>query len=202
MPYYDVANLVTVTKTNIIDEMPWGYVILRTTCVRIRHQVSRKLVQRSPQLQNLTILIVKSCSILNATPSLQVLSGARENAPAQSESVLQSSRGSWGNLEVLKSTGEGYQSVWEVWVWLPDRITFCWCGPLCRFAILAWRKWRNILFQSIDDCSLHWLCCRARWWMIHDMDNMEASCVFHVNIRTFTHLEIAKAPFWLSIQWE
>jgi hypothetical protein len=111
MPYYDVANLVTVTKTNMIDEMPCGYGTLRTTGVRIRHQVSRRPAQRSPQLQNLTILIVKSRSILNAPPSLQVLSGAWENALAQSESILQSSRGGWEHLEVHRSTGEGYRSV-------------------------------------------------------------------------------------------
>ena len=40
MPYYDVANLVTVTQTNMIDEMPCG--TLRTTGVRIWHQVSRR----------------------------------------------------------------------------------------------------------------------------------------------------------------
>ena len=40
MPYYDVANLVTVTKMNMIDEMPCG--MLRTTGVRIWHQVSRR----------------------------------------------------------------------------------------------------------------------------------------------------------------
>ena len=34
MPYYDVANLVTLTKTNLIHEMPCGYGILRTTAVR------------------------------------------------------------------------------------------------------------------------------------------------------------------------
>jgi hypothetical protein len=111
MPYYDVANLVTVTKTNMINEMPCGYGTLRTTGVRIQNQVSRSPAQRSPQLQNLTILIVKSCSVLNAPPSLQVLSGARENALAQSKSILQSSRGGWEHLEVLRSTGEGYRSV-------------------------------------------------------------------------------------------
>jgi hypothetical protein len=41
MPYYDVTNLVTVTKTKTIDEMPSGYGTLRTTGVRIRHEVSR-----------------------------------------------------------------------------------------------------------------------------------------------------------------
>jgi hypothetical protein len=47
MPYYDVANLVTATKTNMIDEMPCGYGTLRTTGVRIRHQVSRRPAQVS-----------------------------------------------------------------------------------------------------------------------------------------------------------
>jgi hypothetical protein len=92
MPYYDVANLVTVTKTNMIDEMPCGYGTLRTTGVRMRNQVTHRPAKRSPQLQNLNILIVKSCSILNAPPSLQVLSGASENALAHSESILQNSR--------------------------------------------------------------------------------------------------------------
>jgi hypothetical protein len=72
MPYYAVANLVTVTKTIMIDEMPCGYGTLRTTGVRIGHQVSRRAcaevsaalevsrrpAQSSQQLQNLTILIV------------------------------------------------------------------------------------------------------------------------------------------------
>jgi hypothetical protein len=86
MPYYAVANLVTVTKTIMINEMPCGCGTLRTTGVRIRHQVSHRPyakvsaalevshrpctevsvapevshrpAQRSQQLQNLTILIV------------------------------------------------------------------------------------------------------------------------------------------------
>jgi hypothetical protein len=37
MPYYDAANLVTVTKMNLIYEMPCGYGTLRTTTWRIRH---------------------------------------------------------------------------------------------------------------------------------------------------------------------
>jgi len=35
MPYYTVANIVTVAKIIMIDEMPCGYGILRTTGVRI-----------------------------------------------------------------------------------------------------------------------------------------------------------------------
>jgi hypothetical protein len=42
MPYYAVANLLTVTKTIMINEMPCGYGILRTTGVRISHHVSHR----------------------------------------------------------------------------------------------------------------------------------------------------------------
>jgi len=65
-------------------------------------------------------------------------------------------------------------------------------GPLCRCAISACRKWWKVLFQSIDYCSLCWLCCWARCWMLQDMDNMEASCVFYVKVGTFTHPEQSK----------
>jgi len=34
MPYYNVANLVTLTKMNQIHEKPCGYGTLRTTAVR------------------------------------------------------------------------------------------------------------------------------------------------------------------------
>jgi precorrin-6B methylase 2 len=75
-------NLVTVRKTNMINEIPCGCGTLRTTAVRIWHQVSRgacaevsaalevsrRPAQMSQQLQNLTILIVKSRSILNTPP--------------------------------------------------------------------------------------------------------------------------------------
>jgi len=67
---------------------------------------------------------------MNPPPSLQVLSGACQNALAESECTLHSSRGCLEHLEVLRSTGEGYWSVWEVCVWLLGRITFCWCFNL------------------------------------------------------------------------
>jgi len=50
MPLYDVANVVTVTKMNLILEIPCGYGTLRTSAVRIRHKVSHKAVQRSQLL--------------------------------------------------------------------------------------------------------------------------------------------------------
>ena len=86
----------------MIGEMPCCYGSVRTTGARIRHQVSRRAytevlaalevsrgpAQRLQQLLNLTILLVKFRSIPNAPPSLQVLSGAWENALAESESTL------------------------------------------------------------------------------------------------------------------
>ena len=62
---------------------------------------------------------------------------------------------------------------------------------LSRFAVSARRKWRKVLFQSIDHCSLRWLCW-ARCWMLQDMDNMEASCVFYVKVGNFTYLKQSK----------
>jgi hypothetical protein len=63
MPSYDVANLVTLTKTNLIHEMPGGYGTIRTTAVRntalsLPADLPRglKLLSKSQLLQNLTIL--------------------------------------------------------------------------------------------------------------------------------------------------
>ena len=50
MPYYEVANLVTITKMNMIDEMACAYGMLRTTSVKIPHQVSHQGAQWSPLL--------------------------------------------------------------------------------------------------------------------------------------------------------
>jgi hypothetical protein len=77
----------------MIYEMASRYGTIKTTAARIWHQVSPRAVQRSQRLQKLTILQVNSCSILNAPPSLQVISGAPENALAESESTLLNSSG-------------------------------------------------------------------------------------------------------------
>jgi hypothetical protein len=108
--------------------MPSIYV--RTTAVSIPHQVSRQKQQQSHMLSIYPVevpsgLIVARClaliccelsglslleypiwSILNTPPELQMLSEAAENALAQSESTLLSSRGVWERLKVLRSTGE------------------------------------------------------------------------------------------------
>jgi hypothetical protein len=115
---------VTITKTNLIDEIACGYGTIRTTAVRMWHQFFPRAAQRSQLLQSLTILHVNSDSILNVPPSPQVLSDAPENALAESDSTLLSSRGAWEHLEVLRSTGEVDRSVWEVCARLPNQFTF------------------------------------------------------------------------------
>jgi len=50
MPYSEVSNLLTVTKTNMIDEMPCFYGIWRTTGMRMPHHVCCRAVQRSQLL--------------------------------------------------------------------------------------------------------------------------------------------------------
>jgi len=59
-----------------------------------------------------------------ALPSLQLLSESLENALGESESTLLSSREAWEHLVVLRSTGEVTWSIWEVSVWIVDKMTF------------------------------------------------------------------------------
>jgi hypothetical protein len=42
MPDYDVANFLTVTKMNMIDDMPCTYGTVRTVPERILHQVTHR----------------------------------------------------------------------------------------------------------------------------------------------------------------
>jgi hypothetical protein len=56
MPYYKVANLLTVRKMNMIAEMPCTYDTLRSTALSIRLQVSRRAVQQSQLLEYLSWL--------------------------------------------------------------------------------------------------------------------------------------------------
>ena len=105
---------------------------------------------------NMTILIVKSHSILNVHPLLQVFWGAPENALAESEFTLQSSRGAWERLEVLRSTGERYWSDWEVCVWLPDRFTYCWCRNSSRLSLWVWfLVWTELLSTGLSGSPMN-----------------------------------------------
>jgi hypothetical protein len=91
--------------------------------------------------------ISQSPSILNTPSSLLGLSVAHENAVAESESTLQSSRGSWKHLKELGSNVKGYRSVLEVCVYLSDWITFCWrIGTVFIFPHMRQRWWSNVIF--------------------------------------------------------
>ena len=69
---------------------------------------------------------------------------------------------------------------------------------LCWFAVIAHQKCQNVLLWNIDHCILRWLRCWARCWMLQDVDNLEASCVFYVKVSTFTHPEQSK-PALLTV---
>lgn len=117
-------NLVTATNITMVDEMPCMYNTLKTTAVRIQHQVSssaepeasadlevsHRPVQRFQQPKNLTILYIKYCNILNILSQLPVVSGEYENSFAVSETTFLSFRRAWEHLELLHSTGQVNQS--------------------------------------------------------------------------------------------
>jgi len=88
MPYYDVANLVTVTKANMINQMTGGYGTLRSTGVRIWHHVSHRACAEVSAALKFEYSNSQFYSILNTPPLLQVYSEAHENALAESESTL------------------------------------------------------------------------------------------------------------------
>jgi len=105
-------------------------------------EVFCRSTQRSMELQNLTI------------PD-----GAPGNAYAESERTLLSSRWVWERLEVLRNTAEVALSVWEDCMWLPDRITFCWCAPECSYCNGgAIRMLQNLTLRIITYCSWRDLC--------------------------------------------
>jgi len=100
MPILSFTKLLVIVKrkclneTNIIYEMACDYGTSRNhrenTVPSLGY--SGRPAQRSQQLRNLTILLAKSRSILNAPPQLQELPGAPENALGASESTSLSFR--------------------------------------------------------------------------------------------------------------
>ena len=62
MPYFDVANHMTVTKRNMIDGTHCAYGTLRITTVRIWHQVSCRAAQQSQLLSKFPAGFVTSLS--------------------------------------------------------------------------------------------------------------------------------------------
>jgi hypothetical protein len=105
MLHYDILNLATVTKTNVIYHFPFGYSTLRTTAVGIQHLVSSRTAQRSQLLSKfpanlhwyLRYPIIWLCSQSNL--------GSLKHALAESERTVLSSREAWEHLEVVRRTG-------------------------------------------------------------------------------------------------
>jgi len=72
---------------------------------------------------------------------------------------------------------------------------------LCWLAVFACRKWRHVLFQSVDRCILYCLCCWAGCWMLQDMDNMEASYIIYLKDGTFDQHEQSNIRVLTNTKW-
>jgi len=69
MPHYDVANLLTVTKKNLIDEMPCGCGTLRTTGVRIWQETSPRACAKVSAAHNGFCRPVLMTQLLSMSPA-------------------------------------------------------------------------------------------------------------------------------------
>jgi len=69
MPYCVIANLVTVTKMNMIDEMPCGCGTLWTTGVRIWHQVSCRACAKVAAVLSVSRGLVLRSQLLSISPA-------------------------------------------------------------------------------------------------------------------------------------
>jgi hypothetical protein len=157
MSYCDVANGATVPNTNIINEIPCYDGTLRATGVWIQHQVTHRACADDPvtldissrpalkshKLQNLTMLIDKSHSILNAPRSLQVLPGAPVNALAEF----------WDHCAMHQGGLGASASSWRDWRWLR------WC--LRGVYTSSGPNYILLIFAPCVRCCVSMNCCCA-----------------------------------------
>jgi len=111
VPYYDVANHLTITEMNMIDEMHWGWGILSTTVVRIRHQISHSTTQRLPLHSESSADLCKgfSYSIIWLFQKFHlIVSRMHLHYCRCFRSIMQSL---WAHCLAL----EGRRSVWKYW---------------------------------------------------------------------------------------
>ena len=69
MPYYDVGNLVTVTMTNMTNTIPCDCGPLRTTAVRISHQVPRGTGADVSDSREVSLRPALSSQVLSKSPA-------------------------------------------------------------------------------------------------------------------------------------
>jgi len=84
MPDSDEMNLRIVIKTNMIDKMHCGYRTLRTTAVRVWHQVSH----RHQQNVNLSRSLTLTCQTLQLTSPVLTTTSRWYEAPLERSKVL------------------------------------------------------------------------------------------------------------------
>jgi len=136
MPHYDVLNLPTINKTNVIDSIPFGYGTLRTTAVRIQHLVSSRTAQRSQLLSKFPANLRWYLSYPIIWLSCKSNIGSLKNALAESKRTVLSLMEAWEHPEVVRRTAKVAQSIWVVCSWLPNWFTFC--SRLSSTNILLW----------------------------------------------------------------
>jgi len=125
LPFYSLPQSCTDDSSATV-EVSSSYLQKVSTAIEISHWP----VLMTQFLQNKTIQQGKYRSILNATPQLQVHSGTPENTFAAPGTRLYSLKGAWKHRELHRSPGEVDLSVWEVFMWLLDSCTCCWCRLL------------------------------------------------------------------------
>ena len=105
---------------------------------------------------------------------------APENALAESENTLLSSRGASEHLEGLRSTAEVDRSVREVCMLIPDRFTFCWC--------------RSVLVQHerLSYASMNWVTFTAPQTGVP---------IVPVSGICFFFSTMARASIWMNCLW-
>jgi len=87
MPDYEVANLMTVTKTNTIDDMPCGYGTLRVASGPIYLSL---MYPMNPFRRVVTVGLNHTVSIYNRTPTER-----EETAKSRSEGDMQRDASYW-----------------------------------------------------------------------------------------------------------
>jgi len=123
MPYYEVANLVTVTKTNMIDEMPCAYGTLRVASgpIHILLMYPMNPIWRMDTVgQNATVFIY------NTIPTEQ-----EETAKPRSEGNMQHDASYWRRSQSSLPPGCLWRLNWSASTltesFRPDGNVFSWC---------------------------------------------------------------------------
>jgi len=72
-------------------------------------------------------------------------------------------------------------------VFIRNKISLCVAVSGCPIFVL--QQWWKLFFPSIDHSIFSGIYCCMRCWMLQDMDHMEASCLFNVEVGIYDQIE-------------